>query len=327
MNRKGTRFAGWVCIAVAVCLAVRLWPDGQRENLSLADGGRTPALKPYPREREKRDVRLKNPREEFETARKRGLTEEEVLRVVEDFLGAGLGNSITFGYSSDVLFEMRSGAQKWYLDTLVAGFKLTDSQKQEAAAKLKMTLKDDFQEYLADAKMSQEMNVPGLDADSAASLMSAYAPYITHVTPTLADRFVGVSHWMTESKLFPWDLCELDERQKKLIGYEKPEDGWFWVPGGAIEAEKVTEEELENWDFRFEGGWKDVPSAGKIFPLSLGQMSRMVDAEIADGISDSSDDRVPPLLLRVKFMTAPQLRTLLLFEPETAGELMKELGK
>lgn len=83
MNEKGTRLAEWVCAAVALGVALFVWLIREREGGDRVAGKREPITKSHPRDGSRKGERIrrtKNPREEFEAARKRG-TDEGAGRV------------------------------------------------------------------------------------------------------------------------------------------------------------------------------------------------------------------------------------------------------
>lgn len=112
----------------------------------MSEGNGPRVTKPYTRERDARDRRTKSPREEFEAARKRGLTEEEVRGVVEVFfLELGMNWSAMEGNSIDELRVQKRKVNAYYLEALVLGFGLTDEQKRIAQKKLM----EDYNELVA----------------------------------------------------------------------------------------------------------------------------------------------------------------------------------
>jgi hypothetical protein len=261
--------------------------------------------------------RTKNPRDEFEAARKRGMTEEEVRWVVEDFLETGILDWESVGVPLDQLTKRRDKEYEWYLGILVEGFGLTRQQRKEAENALEKIKEADSEHFLAVMKSAKE--------------------YLTHKDPFAeeselrtrvpGDLVRGVSIWAQGEKISPWNLCTLDEAQKSMLPLRLEDGQWIWDRSGSVTLDYGTAERYENLDDPFTDLWIFV-RGGDIFPLSMAQVDGIRGAEFQlnstkhpDGVPD------PPLFEQLKFLTAPQLRTLLLYEPEVAGSLVKELGE
>lgn len=323
MKRKLTWLAGWLCAALALGLVFWLHPDTEKKGEVAAEGNGPQVTKPYPRERDAREVRTKNPREEFEAARKRGLTEEEVRGIVEDFLEAGLS------VASDVdLLTKRAIQQRWYLNTLVDGFGLTGKQKRIAKMRLREALLDDHAAYV----------LSGESGEVITTYSSPGSPFLTYVDDPLlagseaieippAARMLDVSLWLGLGKLAPWFLCDLDDGQRELSWFGS-ENAWLsGRPMGARTKDAGTDEHYEDLDDPFAENLLTFTAAGAIFPLSMVQVDRIRSASKTYRVSNGLGVKRPGLVDEVKCLTSPQLRTLLLFRPEMAETLMKELGE
>jgi hypothetical protein len=303
---------------VAVGLVVWMLPDGEREGASSAPGERMRSTKPYPREREERGVRAKNPREEFEAARERGLTEEEVRGIVEEFVSLG----ITFENHQDIseqeYFEMGNKARDWYRDSLVEGFSLTPIQEADLTKILyEVGMKDmaHFQERRArfrDLSVKAENGELGLEAYG---LLVEFGG-----KPTLAGNF-GL--WEAS----PQNMIDLDEQQREMIGCHDEYGTWIWVDGEQRTLDFGADTAYHNLQNPFSSINSIISVAGKVFPLSMEQADRL---EIFRNESVSChwpQVRTGAYLKQSKFLTAAQLRTLFVLRPDSSRQLMMDLGQ
>jgi hypothetical protein len=124
----------------------------------------------------------------------------------------------------------------------------------------------------------------------------------------------------------PWDLCELNESQKEMLGFKNDEGEWTWVDGERTLDFGTTENyaDLEN-PFAVHGNI--MATAGKVFPLSMWQVEHLGEFEDESVSPHTPISKTGGSLDRAKFLTKPQLKTLLLLRPETAKELTNELGE
>lgn len=320
------RFAAAVCLALGIGLVVFSYKDRQKYG-ETTEGKPAPVTKSHSRERDGRELRTKNPREEFEAARKRGLTEEEVRGVVEEFVSIGLMDEHEPDATVEDLLARRQKEQRWYLDTLTDGFGFSNGQKNEAKRKLRESLAEDYARYMELGKSGDEITIFKTDGD----------PFLRTEDPFLSDqeihemnpaaRMLGVSLWLGLGKLSPWELCGLDEGQKEMVGQHDASGQWTRVDGRSRTLDAGSDERYEDLDDPFAEVSITLSAAGAIFPLSMGQVDRMRVAKETYRFSKLDGVMKPKLLDEVKVLTAPQLRTLLLFRPEMAEELMKELGE
>ncbi len=106
--------------------------------------------KPFPRDsnrRKGRAGRTKNPREEFEAARKRGLTEGEIRSIAVEYLESGITILDTSDRTGKKLFVRRVRQQEWYLEILAEGLGLTTLQREDAEGKMREGLELDFKAF------------------------------------------------------------------------------------------------------------------------------------------------------------------------------------
>ena len=325
MKTKLTWLAGCLCLAVALWIGTDVSGGGYSGQSPMALNWRV--TKPYPRDRDPRmEKRAKDPREEFEAARKRGLTEEEVRWVVEDFVAMNL-NPKSPDRTADLedAREEWKRREQWYLDTLVSGFGLSEEQKKQAAARLRELGEREFsgyQEFLVNREslIGQSSGEGGVDRW------------------TLMEIF-GADGWFGDDASAPWNLCDLDEEQKKIIGYADGEGRWGWISGGKMTKDFGTDERYENLDDQQTSLNGFINPAGRFFPLSIDQVDRIRSANVIHVDQLNQGGRIieidPEIRLvsrlgilpYAKLLSEPQLRTYLLFRPDMAVHLSEELAK
>lgn len=313
------RLAAAVCLALGVGLVVFSYKDGQ-EYGETTEVERAPVTKPYPREREERELRTKNPREEFEAARKRGLTEGEVRGIVSEYLKMGITFQNHQDRSEEAYVEMGDKARAWYQDALVEGFGLDQVQKPVLRRMLQQAGKDDLVEFKDRLMRFRELR---RKMDEGVIGLEAYGYALEFGSP---PEVVGGFGLLGED-IRPRILALLDEEQMEMVGFFDVEGKrWIWVDGGSRTLDFGTSDCYGDLSDPFsESGVMAV--AGKVFPLSMRQVECLGDYE-----GEAVSPHTPKLfdggyLEQVRFLTAPQLKTLLLLDPQIAGKLEKELGQ
>ena len=89
----------------------------------------------------------------------------------------------------------------------------------------------------------------------------------------------------------------------------------------------TSEKRYEDLGNSLEGRTSITYPSGFLLPLSMWQVDRIRAACISGWDMETSRLSKTLVLDQVKFLTAPQLKTLLLFRPVMAEHLLKELEK
>lgn len=316
MIKKGTKLAGWVCALFALGLIVSAWREKGQGDGGESGGKTAPATKPSPRDQDRRGSmagELKNPREVFETARKRGLTDLEVRWIVEDFHELGYSELKRKGGKLNEFRGFRSRAWQWYSDLLAEGFGFTGEQERRVSKRLQEMSGNDFSTQLK--VFANLMPDPSQDVR------------ITPENMELMGILLGTGVWLRWQKYEAWELCELSDDQMEIGWGKIARLGQSWSAGGERTKDFGTDEFDNNLGNYFHEAYKVLSNAGTVFPLSMEQVERMRNVEAPDATAESEDKAEPAFLDMVKFLTAPQLMTLLLFQPEMAGQLLEDLEK
>ena len=295
-------------------------PDGERKGVSSTPGERMRPTKPYPREREERGVRLKNPREEFEAARKRGLTEEEVRGIVKKFADLKIDSYTAVEAGEENYRSRRENQQEWYLELLSSGLDFSVAQKETAKAKLRILALEDFS---ACKDRFAGLEIFGRVPSLAERKILNYGAARSKLT---GEALVIPAVWLRDEKYRPSNLCELTEAQNEIgwDNYTEEIDGFGMSVIHTKDYGTGRRYEFRD-DFSSVYVWI-ARDAGRIFPLSMDQIDRMRTYEESFLQSPRADGDLSLVLGQVKYLSSQQLMTLLLFQPSVSETLMVDMG-
>lgn len=310
---------GGLCLLCAFLLAWISPKEGVAGLLGMGsrDGLATEGVRTKVRERDDAEGReVRSVAEEYMMKAERGMTEDEVRWVVEDFLALGLDVEYPEDTTAEGYLALRKAREDWYLGALVSGLRLTTEQEREAKAAMGVLRERDyaeFVEYLYGVKSfedeGQEMKV--VDGAKAWKLMDA-------------------GNWVEGEGCRPWELCELTDEQLAVTwevgenATSEPlnEDLWegfsgfgFWkdVGGEPIPIEGFTVDPFSTLN------WELVASSGTVFPFSERQ------AKLFQKI-DSEDERLTALELAT-LLSPEQLKMLLLLSRGVVMDIKVESKK
>jgi hypothetical protein len=265
--------AGLVFVAVALGVAFWMWPEAVEDGVESATGDRSRAKKPYPRARQEREIRKKNPREEFEAARERGLTEKEVRGIVEEFVESMDFEDQPHRPVEVVLHEWRMKRLTIYLDAMADGFSLSKKQKLDVQAKLPA---------LAVKHVARCLLFESDDRGAALAFHGAARVISEPGDLTRAEQIEAIDGHpisFVDEGIRPRELCDLVESQMQVIGYQDDAKEWIWVDRRQMTLDYGTMEHYADWDDPFTDGADVIGAAGEVFPLSMRQVERLGDLE------------------------------------------------
>lgn len=242
---------------------------------------------------------------------KRGMTDQEIRWMIEDFQAAGLDEE-----EHSLEGTLRAKQQLWYLEALTEALQL--SQEQRAQAKTKMDTMRVAEFELLEKEFEEEAaNYPNSHPDVRTALESTYL------------AVVSKPDWLMKDAYAPWNLCDLtkaqdqltmhrwreNERQSALKSDSVETDAPYWMHQAETKLDPLSGNVIDLGDanpyqFAFEGH----AILGRIlvydvFPLTPGQK---------DPIS-------PTGLGQARCLQPPQLRVAMLNEPEAASKLLSQL--
>lgn len=306
---------GGLCLLGAILLAWISPPEGGMGLLGMVEReGRTEVRNTKGREsgdgasREVRSVA-----EEYLMKAERGMTEDEVRWVVEDFVALGLDVEYPEDKTAEGYLALRKARENWYLAALVSGLRLTDEQEREARKRMGVLREKDyaeFVEYLDGLKSfeheGEEMKV--FDGGKARALMDA-------------------DIWMNHESHSPGELCLLSKDQLEVTRFRNlnPDDAEGfkdWLVGAAeAEDDSVDSKLSEELEYDVRNmyalgilGWASVDS---IFPLTRKQAEMLLGEGKVQPPKDFSK--------WVMVLQPEQLKMYVLCHPEVVEEIAKEL--
>lgn len=307
---------GGLCLLGALLLAWISPPEGAKGLSGMVEReGMTEMGKTKARDRGDEVIReVRSVAEEYLMKAKRGMTNDEVRWLVEDFVVLGLDLEYPEDKTAEGYLSLRKAREDWYLGALVSGLRLTKEQEREARERMGVLREKDyavFVEYLDGLKSfeheGKEMKV--FDGGKGRRLMDA-------------------DIWMNNEGYRPWELCELEEEQlsmtwgaPKLQTRDTPgkRDGgsveWLWKEPGK-DGERAESTIQDPFDPRHVSHLKEI---GGVFPLSEIQYRRL-----SDPLRDGGET---PMLRKVMFLNKEQLKIYMLLLPILASELSNNLEK
>lgn len=316
MNHSALRLAGCVCIAQALGLIIfilreKLWMRGTgsaAEAIPVTEFSQRTSAKSGDRAEQS-----KNQREEFDTARKRGMSEQDVRWIVADFINLGIDSEEVGAGSAEDYFKIRNDRHQWLLATLVSGFGLSGQQKMELAESLRVLGERDLEEFRKYVAETKSFEVEGKE--------------YRIVDGSKVRKLTDAEYWLKGEDYAPWNLCALDEIQTSMIRSKNEAGQWIQMNDGSRSIDygtddhysDLTEPNTEYGDF--------ISSAGRFFPLSMEQVDRIRDNTVSAPALNITVSSRKSLQSLVKNLAPAQLKIMLLFNPEMAGELRAELEK
>ncbi len=126
---------------------------------------------------------------------KRGMTDQEIRWMIEDFQTAGLDESLSELQTETFARAHRTRQNAWYLETLGDALNLSSQQKAVARERLDALLERDLKVFMD--MVNKPGNSGGVDVDA---LMDYAHP----------------RRWLKNEGYAPWKLCDLSQEQSRL---------------------------------------------------------------------------------------------------------------
>jgi hypothetical protein len=237
----------------------------------------------------------------------KGMTEQEVRWVIEDFQNAGLDQGLSSA-SAEGFIRLRKAQHAWYLDLLADGLRLDSEQRRMAKEKLAGLLEE------AEAGFEKDLS------EQASEPIEQNGRRVQVVDGAVISRLIDSKQWLTDEGYAPWELCELTEEQKRvtylgyLIYYPEESRPWF-SPDGFGRTDPTDEHEGNIGDFST-GHAPDIGEASAIFPFY--SLQGFIGGPEEEG-------RLVSLGRQATRCHPDQLKTLLLVKPEIASRLLGAL--
>ncbi len=183
MDQHSKRTAGWLGFASVLMLAA-IW-QSQVIAVAARNAG---AIKPTTQQRIRHAPRrTRDPVPDYIAKCEKGLSDQEIRWIAQDFTNAGLDRSTDALATGEEAFEVRLAQERWYVSSLVDALGLTPQQSTQAAAKL---------------------------AEITRQTKECFSANIHDLSSFKTDLFVKGSSVNLE--FMPWKLCDLDSEQEKI---------------------------------------------------------------------------------------------------------------
>lgn len=242
---------------------------------------------------------------------KRGMTDQEIRWMIEDFQAAGLDKE-----EHSLKGNLRAKQQLWYLEALTEALQLSPEQRTQAKAKMDAMRLAEF-EPLEKEFEEEAAKYPNSHPDVRAALQSTYL------------ALVSKTGWLMKDAYAPWNLCDLTKAQDQLTmhrwrDYERQpalksdsiDNGSpCWMYPSETKLDPLSGNVIDMGDANpYKFAYEGHAILGRIlvydvFPLTPGQK---------DPIS-------PTGLGQACCLQPPQLRMAMLIEREVASKLLSQL--
>jgi|GEM_PF-5860058 len=258
----------------------------------------------------------------------KGLTDQEIGWILEDFRNAGLdldwrNPKITV----EDLFSLRAAQHRWYHDALVEGLRLSPEQSTQVMTNLDELFEKTKQGFLAEKAYRAGPSNVWTDIGK---------PFYQDARDLFSDLhglMMPPSGAITPSTYMPWTVCQLTPEQEKLTWKQ-----WFLsikeknlvisnkevaeLSGGPLfrSQEPVSEGYPVDKLLLHQSSLPDL-----IFPL-LAQQKLIAKELPGDPFSEPSDPPALSALENVRLMHPCQFKALLLFNPGFSPMLQSQLA-
>lgn len=253
-------------------------------------------------------------RTDFQDLRDKGLSDEEIRWISEDFIAENLEEDYQGEMNAEGYRAQRERRGRWFLGAMREAFLLGEEQVKEAQVAMR-TIENaalrDFMEYLDGV---QSFTVDG----KSYQVISGPNYY----------RYVKVSEWLDDERYAVWNLCNLTEEQLQLtweheLSEERVDAGSkVGKEGNALER-RVRQKLITN-DFLVQGG-VEVGSGefgvDRVFPMEIIGFHVPFGSQQLERIQTAHKNQ--DVIAKLRCFTASQLKILFLLRPELAFEFRK----
>lgn len=314
MNPKPKRWSFWLLAAMAL-LSIGAWQAAQialdvRSRAASAVKASPGKTRSNSRKPSAKELAKADPVDTYIARAKRGMTDQEIRWMVEDFQASGL-DPLPTASSKEAYEALHKRQRAWYAMTLDGVLGLTKEQQAEVLNNLRK---------IADRQIVAKQIVIG-NPDRETLLEGAIV--------------TSFPQWLSDEAAAPWNLCTLTDAQasltvQKLVGKEAqdpfaPKSDARPTWGELVLSPPVVQDPLSGNPITVPAeGTSGSPSRNAalpgtgVFPLTPDQPTV--------ALSLLGDRTLPgDLLQQARILQPSQLRMALLLRPGTAGELSRLL--
>jgi hypothetical protein len=317
-------FAGWLLLGFAC------WEAGE-----VARGGRTapskalsPPLQSRSGERPAlvREMTAGDPIANYLAQAKRGMTEQEVRWMLEDFQAAGLDRTDDELDALDLASAKahRRKLDQWYLAALSDGLSLSPLQKEEVTAKLDARFASDLQRILqVEQQLGDQVSATGDELLTESDLKRAKALFTygraLFITSFFAPwNLISLSQDQTALTLHYWVIEEWKRQNgANLFGSSEQQEPEYWLqeadPFADFESQTLIQDPISGNLLKNPGPMVDRKNLlqSRVFPFTPDQIP--------------SWNKASSLLEQARCCHPAQLRMALLEDPNLFQQMRTEL--
>ena len=236
---------------------------------------------------------------------KRGMTDQEIRWMIEDFQVAGLDQE-----DHSLKGSLRAKQQLWYLEALTEALQLSPQQREQAKERMDALLAEDLAAF--------EMGIAGVGANAQMARVSDILP----VAP-----MAGAEVWLMKDAYAPWNLCDLTKEQDQLTMH-------LWRDTerkSALKNESTDSDSAQVRPWVQSVATKLDPVSGNIIEFDQIQLEgdalygRII---VVDAFPHTPNQKEPMSIKGVdqaRSLQSPQLRMSMLLDQDTAAELLSQL--
>lgn len=241
---------------------------------------------------------------------KRGMSDQEVRWMIEDFRALGL---MPTSGSIEESRAYRELLNRWYLTALTEALSLTPEQRRKVQTSLAVLLDQAMDQFKIGMASEQGTIYPEL----------------------VIDPNFEATRWLRRPELAPWNLCRLTEAQSHLT----MERWWRDRKKAAMKAESPFNQE-PGWVSFMSIAMQD-PASGNLIeypPPSIFDSACSMHGTIRGGVMDISDafpltpdqklaDHRNDLAAQARLLQPAQLRIALLLNPVLSDTILQQLDQ
>ena len=235
----------------------------------------------------------------------RGMTDQEIRWMIEDFQVAGLDQE-----DHSLKGSLRAKQQLWYLEALTEALQLSPQQREQAKERMDALLAEDLAAF--------ERGIAGVGANPQMARVSDILP----VAP-----MAGAEVWLMKDAYAPWNLCDLTKEQDQLTMH-------LWRDTerkSALKNESTDSDSAQVRPWVQSVATKLDPVSGNIIEFDQIQLEgdalygRII---VVDAFPHTPNQKEPMSIKGVdqaRSLQSPQLRMSMLLDQDTAAELLSQL--
>ncbi len=241
---------------------------------------------------------------------KRGMTDQQIRWMIEDFQSLGL---MPTSGSMEESRAYRERLNRWYLTALTEALSLTPEQRRKVQTSLAALLDQAMDQFKIGMASELGTQAPGL----------------------VIEPLFEATHWLRRNELAPWNLCHLTEAQSHLT----MERWWLDRKKSAMNMASPFNQE-PGWVSRMAIAMQD-PATGNLIkypPPSVFDSACTMHGTIRGGVMDISDafpltpdqklaDHRNDLAAQARLLQPAQLRIALLLNPVLSNTILQQLDQ